>query len=67
MILPGWLKPALIVMGACTPGGCLFLLALLTNSSINMAEIVWYLTAAAGGLGGWALHRHLVNAVAVRK
>jgi hypothetical protein len=49
------LKVLLTFMGACTPGGFLFLFALLTHSNFRMDPIVWYLMAAGGGVGGYLL------------
>lgn len=42
-------------MGACTPGGFLFLIALLTSSKIDLEEPVWYILAAICGFVGWRL------------
>jgi hypothetical protein len=42
-----------VFMGACTPGGFLFLLALLTGSSINFEKPVWFILAAVGAVVGW--------------
>lgn len=50
-----WLPPLMAFMGACTPGGFLFLIALLSNSRINIDEPVWYILAGLGGVGGWLL------------
>ena len=47
------------VMGACTPGGFLFLLALLTTTRINFDPAVWYLLAAGGGVGGYLLAKRV--------
>ena len=54
---PGWVTAVMIGMGACTPGGLLFLIALLTNANIHLETPVWYALAAAGGFGGWRLSK----------
>jgi hypothetical protein len=54
---PGWLKGVMAFMGACTPGGFLFLFALLTESSVRFETPVWFLMAGAGGVGGYMLAR----------
>jgi len=56
---PSWSGPLLAFMGACTPGGFLFLIALLTDSAINLDEPVWYILAALGGAGGWWLSKRV--------
>lgn len=52
---PPWLAPVMVFTGACTPGGFLFLVALLTDSSINLDEPVWFILAAICGYIGWRL------------
>ncbi|RLB60125.1 MAG: hypothetical protein DRI90_14425 [Deltaproteobacteria bacterium] len=52
---PGWLKWVLVFMGVCTPGGFLFLIALLTTSNIDLDGPVWFILAALGGVAGWFL------------
>jgi hypothetical protein len=52
---PSWLAPLMTFMGACTPGGFLFLIALLTGSKINLDEPVWYILAVICGFAGWRL------------
>lgn len=52
---PTWLAPLMAFMGACTPGGFLFLVALLTNSKIDLDEPLWYILAAICGFTGWRL------------
>jgi hypothetical protein len=54
---PGWITGLLIVMGACTPGGFLFLFALLSSSNIHFETPIWLVLAAAGGFGGWRLSK----------
>jgi hypothetical protein len=44
-------------MGACTPGGFLFLMALLTDSNINLEQPVWFILAGIGGVAGWTLSK----------
>jgi len=50
---PGWLRPLLIFSCACAPGGFLFLIALATESNINLDKPVWFILAALGGVGGY--------------
>lgn len=45
----------LVFMGVCTPGGFLFLIALLTTSNIDLDGPVWFILAALGGVAGWFL------------
>jgi hypothetical protein len=40
-------------MGACTPGGFLFLLALISDSNVTFDKGVWFLLALAGAFGGY--------------
>jgi len=54
---PGWITALLIVMGACTPGGFLFLLALISESNIHFETPISLLLAGAGGFGGWRLSK----------
>lgn len=56
---PPWLPPLLAFTSACTPGGFLFLIALLTDSSINLDEPLWYILAAASGFAGWRLAKSI--------
>ncbi len=56
---PGWLKWVLVFMGACTPGGFLFLIALLTTSNIDLETAVWFILAAIGGIPGWFLAKRV--------
>lgn len=44
-------------MGACTPGGFLFLFALLTRSNFHFDPTLWYMLAAGGGVGGYLLSK----------
>jgi hypothetical protein len=53
------LRALMAFMGACTPGGFLFLFALLTNSSMRFDPVVWYLMAAGGGIGGYMLAKRV--------
>ena len=50
---PGWLPPLLAFTCACTPGGFLFLIALLAETNINFDKPVWFVLAAVGGAAGW--------------
>jgi hypothetical protein len=52
---PGWLKGVMGFAGACTPGGFLFLLALVADTHINFDKAVWFVLAAGGGAAGWFL------------
>ena len=54
---PLWVKLVMIFMGLCTPGGFLFLLALITESNIRFDLPVWFILAALGGVGGWLVSR----------
>ena len=46
-------------MGVCTPGGALFLFALLTSTGFHFHPAVWFLLAAAGGVGGYAIAKRV--------
>ena len=46
-------------MGACTPGGFMFLLALLTRSHVNLDPVAWYALAAGGGVAGYLLAKRV--------
>lgn len=50
-----WPRWVMAFMGACTPGGFLFLVALLTEEHINMERPAWFILAAVGGAAGWFL------------
>jgi len=52
---PTWLAPLMAFMGACTPGGFLFLLAILTDSKVTLDNAVWIILAAVCGFVGWRL------------
>jgi hypothetical protein len=54
-VAPGWFKAVAVFMGACTPGGFLFLMALLTNGNVHFDTPVWFMFAAAGGVAAWFL------------
>ena len=56
---PGWLKPLLIFSCACTPGGFLFLIALLAETNVHFETPVWLALAAAGAVGGYFAGRRL--------
>lgn len=54
---PGWLNALMIGMGACTPGGFLLLIALLSSANLNLTPLVWCALVVAGGFGGWRLSK----------
>lgn len=54
---PTWARVALVFMGACTPGGFLFLIALLTTSNIDMPPSAWFGLALVGAVIGFLLPR----------
>lgn len=57
--LPTPLRVVVVAMGACSPGGLLFLLALLFGEHINFDKGVWFILAGLGGVGGYFLQRNL--------
>lgn len=52
---PTWFRCITAAMGACTPGGFLFLLALVTDGNVNMPHAAWFAMAAVGGVAGFFL------------
>jgi hypothetical protein len=60
--LPTPLRVLLVAMGVCSPGGLLFLLALVFNSNVNLDKMIWYILATIGGAGAFYLQRRLAMA-----
>lgn len=54
-----WLKWLMAFTFACTPGGFMFLIALVTESNINMPLFAWFLFAALAGVGGFFMGRRI--------
>jgi hypothetical protein len=52
---PTGVKLLTAVMGGCFPGGLLFMLAILTNTNVNLPYFAWFVLAGFGGIGGWLL------------
>jgi hypothetical protein len=57
--LPTPLRVLIVGMGVCSPGGLLFLLALLSSSNVNLDKPIWYVLALLGGAGAFVLQRRL--------
>ncbi len=57
--LPTALRVLIVAMGACAPGGLLFMLALIFAENIHLEKPVWFILAAFGGIGGYFLQRNL--------
>ena len=49
----------IVGMGVCSPGGLLFLLALVFSSNVNLDKPIWFILALLGGAGAFVLQKRL--------